>query len=216
MKNRHAASDALRLGGALLLGSIPVSNIISRATIGQDLRAVGTGTVSPANLYQVGGIRPFTLACLLDLGKGGISAALVRYRHPVLVAAAAGLAVTGHNWSLFQGGAGGRGVLPATGILLVAAPPGAALIAGGIAVGYVADDNALVCFVAQLLLVPALAVVRGRDGALLGLAMVVPMLIKRLLGNRPLTPEQLRQTYVTRLIYDRDARAERRGRRWRR
>jgi glycerol-3-phosphate acyltransferase PlsY len=216
MGKGYEASDALRLGGALLLGSIPVSNIISRVTAGQDLRDVGTGTVSPSNLYRVAGIRPFTVACLLDLGKGGISAALVRHRHPALVAAAAGLAVTGHNWSLFQAWAGGRGLLPATGILLVAAPPGAALIVGGIAGGYVADDNALVCFGAQLLLVPVLAAVRGREGALLGLAMVVPMLVKRLLGNRPLTPQQLRQTYVTRLIYDRDARAERREGRWRR
>ena len=211
MRKRYAASDALRLGGALLLGSIPVSNIISRATTGQDLRDVGTGTVSPSNLYQVGGIGPFVAACLLDLGKGGISAALVRYRHPALVAAAAGLAVTGHNWSLFQAGAGGRGVLPATGILLVVAPPGAALIAGGIAVGYVAGDTAPACFVTQLLLVPVLAAVQGRRGALLGLAMVAPMLAKRLLGNSPLTPEQLPRTYVTRMIYDRDARSGGRG-----
>jgi acyl phosphate:glycerol-3-phosphate acyltransferase len=211
-----AASDALRLGCALLIGSIPVSNIISRATTGQDLRDVGTGTVSPSNLYQVGGIRPFAVACLLDLGKGCISASLVRYRRPALVAAAAGLAVAGHNWSLFQAGAGGRGVLPATGVLLVAAPSGAALVAGGIAVGYVAGDTAPGCFVAQLMLVPVLAAVQGRRGALLGLAMVTPMLAKRLLGNSPRTREHLRRTYVTRMIFDRDARSGEWGGRYRR
>src|SRR5689334_23814636 len=113
MRKRRVASEALRLGAALVLGSIPVSNVISLATTSQDLRDVGTGTVSPSNLYQVAGIGPFAAACLLDLGKGSMSAALVRYRHPGVVAAAAGLAVAGHNWSLFQGGAGGRGVLPA-------------------------------------------------------------------------------------------------------
>lgn len=196
-------SDALRLGGALLIGSIPVSNIISLAATGQDLRQVGTGTVSPSGLYRVGGIRPFAAACLLDIAKGSVAGALVRRRHPALAAAAAGLAVTGHNWSLFQAGAGGRGVLPGTGILLFTAPSGAALIAGGIAAGYVAGDTAPGCFAAQLLLVPVLAAVQGRRGVLLGLAIAAPMLAKRLLGNSPRTRE-CRQTYLTRMIFDRD------------
>lgn len=210
MTGRGAASDALRLGAVLLLGSVPVSNMISRATANRDLRYVGTRTVSPSNLYHVGGIGPFAAACALDIGKGAISAALVRHRHPALVAAAAGLTLAGHNWSLFQGGAGGRGVLPATGILVVAAPPGAALVSGGIIVGYAAGDTAPACLAAQLLLVPVLAATRGRGGALLGLALGAPMLAKRLLGNGPPTRAHPRQTYVTRMIYDRDTRTGRR------
>jgi glycerol-3-phosphate acyltransferase PlsY len=208
---RGAASDALRLGAALLLGSVPVSNMISRAAAGRDLRYVGTCTVSPSNLYHVGGIGPFAAACALDIGKGAISAVLVRHRRPALVAAAAGLPLVGHDWSLFQGGAGGRGVLPATGILMVAAIPGAALVGGGIVVGYAAGDTAPAYFAAQLLLVPALAATRGRGGALLGLALAAPMLAKRLLGKSPLTQVHLRQTYVTRMIYDRDTRSGRGG-----
>lgn len=208
---RVTSSDTIRLGGALLIGSIPVANVISRVTTGQDLRQVGTGTASSANLYQVAGIGPFAVACLLDIGKGATVATLVRHRSPAVAAAAAGLAVTGHNWSLFQAGAGGRGILPSTGVLLVTAPPGAALVTGAIAVGFVAGDTAPTCFAAQLLLAPLLAACRGWRGASLGLAMVVPMLVKRLLGNRPLTPVSLRQTYLTRLVYDRDVRS-RRGR----
>jgi len=211
MRRCCVASDALRLGTVLLLGSIPVSNIISRATTGQDLRYVGTGTVSASNLYQAAGIGPFAAACLLDLGKGAIAAGLVRHRHPGLIAAAAGLAVAGHNWSLYQAGAGGRGVVPATGILLVAAPPGAALVTAGIAVGHVMGDTAPACFAVQLLLVPALAAVKGRRGALLGLAVVMPMLAKRMLGNGPLSRGHLRQTFITRMIYDRDTRSREGG-----
>ena len=136
---------------------------------------------------------------------------LVRHRNPGLVSAAAGLAVAGHNWSLFQGGAGGRGILPATGILLVVAPSSAALVVGGIAVGYVAGDTAPTCFAAQLLLVPVLSAGQGRGGALLGLAMVVQMLAKRLLSNSPLTRGHLRPAYVIPMIYDCDARPIRRG-----
>jgi glycerol-3-phosphate acyltransferase PlsY len=198
--------DAMRLGGALLIGSVPVANIISRATTGQDLRRVGTGTVSASGLYRVGGFGPFMAACLLDISKGAIVAELVRSRPPVVVAAAAGLTVAGHNWSLFQTGAGGRGILPSTGVLLVSAPPGAALVTGAIAAGYVAGDTAPACFAAQLLLVPVLAACRGRGGAALGLAMVAPMLVKRLIGNKPLIPMPLWQSYLTRLVYDRDVR----------
>lgn len=198
--------DAMRLGGALLIGSVPVANIISRATTGQDLRRVGTGTVSASGLYRVGGFGPFMAACLLDISKGAIVAELVRSRPPVVVAAAAGLTVAGHNWSLFQTGAGGRGILPSTGMLLVSAPPGAALVTGAIAAGYVAGDTAPACLAAQLLLVPVLAACRGRGGAALGLAMVAPMLVKRLIGNKPLMPVPLRKSYLTRLVYDRDVR----------
>jgi acyl phosphate:glycerol-3-phosphate acyltransferase len=198
--------DVMRLGGALLIGSVPVANIISRVTTGQDLRWVGTGTVSSSGLYQVGGFGPFMAACLLDIGKGAIVAELVRCRPTAVVAAAGGLAVAGHNWSLFQAGAGGRGVLPSTGVLLVAAPPGAALVTGAIAAGYVVGDTAPACFAAQLLLVPVLAAFRGRGSAALGLAMVAPMLVKRLMGNKPLMPVPPRQNYLTRLVYDRDMR----------
>jgi glycerol-3-phosphate acyltransferase PlsY len=210
---RHASGpDAVRLGGALLLGSVPVANIISLAATGQDLRRVGTGTVSSSGLYQVGGIAPFAAACLLDIGKGAVVAALVRHRPPAVVAVAAGLAVAGHNWSVFQAGAGGRGVLPSTGVLLVAAPPGAALVTGAVAAGHVAGDTAPTCFAAQLLLIPVLGACRGREGVLLGLAMVTPMLVKRLVGNKPLAPVPVWQTYLTRLIYDRDVRSRtRRG-----
>jgi acyl phosphate:glycerol-3-phosphate acyltransferase len=211
MRRHPAASNALRLGTALLVGSVPVSNFISRATTGRDLRYAGTGTVSPANLYQVSGIRPFAVACMLELGKGIIAAGLVHGRRPALVAAAAGLAVSGHNWSLFQAGAGGRGVLPSTGILLVAAPQGAALVVGGIAAGYVAGDTAPACFVAQLLLVPVLAAAQGRRGVLLGIALAAPMLAKRLLGNKPRTRAGHCRTYMIRMIYDRDVRYSRQG-----
>jgi glycerol-3-phosphate acyltransferase PlsY len=206
MTSHPTVPVALRLGGSLLLGSIPFSNVIARSVTGHDLRTIGTGTVSPTNVYRLAGSRPFATACLLDLTKGAIAAALVRDRHPALVAAAAGLAVTGHNWSPFLRGAGGRGVLPATGVLLVAAPPGATLIAGGIVVGYLMGDTAPACLVTEVALIPVLAAIRGRSGALLGVVLAAPMLAKRLLGNgRPAAGHSC-YLYKTRIIYDRDVR----------
>ena len=206
MAAHPAISVTLRLGGSLLLGSIPFSNIIARSITGYDLRTIGTGTVSPTNVYRLAGPRPFATACLLDLAKGATAAALVRDRHPVLMAAAAGLTVAGHNWSPFLRGAGGRGVLPATGVLLVAAPPGATLIVGGVVLGYLMGDSAPACLVAEVLLTPVLAAIRGRSCALLGVVVAAPMLAKRLVGNGRPTADRSGDLYKTRIIYDRDVR----------
>lgn len=195
----------MALTGAFVVGAVPFAQIVAQRTAGRDLRTIDTGTVSATNVYRAAGVGPFAVASLLDVGKGALVAALVGRRHPSLLAAAAGLMVAGHNWSPFLRGAGGRGVLPAMGALIVAAPPGAALMAAGIAVGYATGDTAPGCFAAQGLLVPILARTHGRRGALLAAAVVVPMLAKRALGNDSPRGTSLR-VVRTRLIYDRSAR----------
>jgi len=90
------------LAGAFLTGSIPFAHAIARTVAGADLRAVGTGTVSASGVYSVAGTLPFAAACLLDVGKGAISVALVRRRHPAVAALSAGLAIAGHNWALHR------------------------------------------------------------------------------------------------------------------
>jgi glycerol-3-phosphate acyltransferase PlsY len=203
MRPRSAVSSWLQLGSALLVGSIPFSQLVAGSAAGADLRGIGTGTVSATNVYRAAGAGPFIAACLLDFGKGALIAALARRRHPKLLAAAVGLVVVGHNWSPFLRGAGGRGVLPALGALTVAAPPGAALIVTGIVAGHLAGDTAPACFAAQALLVPTLAGVSGRRGALLGAAVAVPMLVKRAMGNRGRAASW--RALGIRLVYDRDS-----------
>jgi glycerol-3-phosphate acyltransferase PlsY len=199
MEWRTAAATLTRLGGVYALGSVSFADLVARRVAGADLRLVGTGTVSAANVHRVAGVPAFLAVALLDVGKGAAAARMAADR-PALGAA---LVVAGHNWSPMLRGAGGRGVLPALGALLVTAPTGAALLAGGIAAGRLGGDTAPGCFVAQVLMVPVLAAVSGRRGALLGAAVAVPMLVKRMLGNGPAGS---RRVYLTRLVYDRDVR----------
>lgn len=206
MTAQAMAGRALRVNGAFLLGSVPFSRYVTHLAAGTDLRRVGSGTVSASGVYQVAGIGPFLLVCLLDVGKGTAAAMLARRSNTATAAAAAGLVVVGHAWSPLLRGAGGRGVLPAIGALGVAHAPGAALLIGGIAVGRVHGDTAPGCFVAQTLLTPFLALTGGRRGALLGAATAVPMLAKRLLGNRGFRRRTSAATYLTRAVYDRDHR----------
>ena len=209
MMARAMAGPALRLGGAFLLGSVPFSRYVAHLVAGTDLRRVGSGTVSASGVYQVAGTQPFLLVCLLDAGKGAAAMRVVRRSGTGTVAAAAALVVVGHAWSPLLRGAGGRGVLPAIGVLTVAQPTGAALLISGIAVGRARGDSAPGCFVAQALLTPFLALTGGRRGALVGAATAVPMLTKRLLGNQGFRRHTSAATYLTRAVYDREHRQRR-------
>lgn len=199
-------SEALTLVAAYLLGSIPFSNLFARRLRDVDLREVGTGTVSGTGLYRVAGFGPLAVAGLLDIAKGAVAATLAGDNH-VLAALACGAVVIGHTWSVFLRGAGGRGISPAMGALLVVAWPGTVLLLVGLAAGRLARHTALGSFVADLLLVPVLARTHGADGALAAVAVVVPLLAKRLAGNgRPPTDAPSR-VWVNRLLYDADSAA---------
>ena len=193
---------------AFAAGSIPFSQIAARRTRGVDLRAVGSGTVSGTSLYRVAGFGPLAAAGVLEVAKGAVGPGLATAAgRPTVAALAAGAAVAGHNWSPFLRGAGGRGLSPALGALLVVAWPGAVLLLAGMIIGSVSGETAIGALVAELALTPVLAVTHGANGALAGAAITVPMLVKRVLGNaRPVRPGM--HPYLMRLLFDRDTRAK--------
>ena len=187
-----------------LVGAIPFSQFIARIIGGVDLRMVGSRTVSGTSLYGVAGFAPLAIAGLLDIGKGAFGPVLADpVLHPTLAAAAVGLAITGHDWSPFLGGAGGRGISPAIGALAVVAWPGSLLLLAGLGVGRLVRHTGLVSFLAIVLLPPFLALFYGWLGAAFGGAAMLPILIKRLLGNQ-LPRVWKRGTFVNRLLYDSD------------
>jgi glycerol-3-phosphate acyltransferase PlsY len=188
---------------SFVVGAIPFSNIAARLRAGVDLRDVDSGTVSGTNLYRVTDFGTLAVAGVCDVAKGAVGPVLAGPDRPVLAALAAGAAVAGHNWSPFLGGAGGRGISPSIGALAVSAWPGSALLLGGMAAGRVVHQTAFASFVADAALVPVLAVSRGRRGALTGACVVVPMLVKRALGNR--RPDRRGWgPRVHRIVFDRD------------
>jgi glycerol-3-phosphate acyltransferase PlsY len=187
-------------------GAIPFSYFAGRRARGVDLRRVGTGTVSGSALYRVAGFGPMAAAGVLDVAKGAAGPALATAAgHPALAAVAGGVAVVGHNWSPFLRGAGGRGISPALGALLVVAWPGAVLLLTGMILGRAFGETALGALVAEVALTPVLAVTHGAVGALAGISIAIPMVVKRVLGNAPAQPPR-RQTYRNRILYDRDER----------
>jgi acyl phosphate:glycerol-3-phosphate acyltransferase len=194
---------ALAVLASYLLGAIPFSQIISMRFVGADLRAVGTGTVSGTGLYRVGGVWPLIVGGGLDVVKGAIAGALAS-GDVVLGVFVAAAVVTGHCWSVFLRFAGGRGISPAMGVLAVLYWPGALLLLAGLAIGKLVGETGLAAFIADLVLVGVLAVVKGPVGFALGLAVAVPMLLKRLVGNARPEPGRGLRTYCARLFFDAD------------
>ncbi len=124
-----AGAAVLVLAG-YLLGAVPVGLLVGRAVGGVDLREHGSGRTGATNALRTLGSGWAIAVLLLDMGKGLAAVLLARALYqagppgsPEWVATAAGLAaVVGHNWSVFIGFRGGRGVATTGGGLLALAP----------------------------------------------------------------------------------------------
>lgn len=117
--------------GGYLLGSIPFGLVLTRLAGLGDIRQIGSGNIGATNVLRTGrkGLALATL--LLDGGKGAIAVGLVWVllgRELVPVAGFA--AVLGHNFPVWLGFKGGKGVATTIGTMLAAAwPVGLACIA---------------------------------------------------------------------------------------
>ncbi len=111
---------------AYLLGAIPFGYLIARMK-GVRIREVGSGNIGATNVFRCVGKGWGLLTFFCDALKGFLAA----YALPLLLArameipaseglAAAGalLAVVGHNWPVFLGFKGGKGVATSAGALL--------------------------------------------------------------------------------------------------
>ena len=80
---------------------------------------------------------------------------------------------------------------------------GALVRALGLAIGRLFRQTGLGAFISQAALPGVLAVTDGGMGAVLGGAVLVPMWLKRVLGNGPPTGQPGR-VYASRLLFDND------------
>lgn len=192
-------------GASWIAGAVPFAQIAARLLAGTDLRRHGSGTVSGTGLYEVAGPGALVVFGILDVLKGAAGPWLARRSGRAdLVPLAAAATVVGHNWSPFLGGAGGRGVAPALGVTLVSAPEATAVLAAGLALGRLGRQTGLGTAAALVAMTAVLAHRRGRDGLALGLGLLVPMMAKRALGNRPLPTSAPWHALASRLLFDRD------------
>lgn len=191
------------LVGAYLLGSLPFSYVIARLVSGTDLRRLDSGTVSGTGVGRSSGFWPMAVAGIADIAKGAAAVFPMAVERPWLAALGGGAAAAGHNWSIFLRGEGGRAISAALGSTLVLAWPGTVVLGLGMGVGRLFRQTGLGSFISQAILPGVLALTHGATGALLAGALVMPMWLKRLLGNGRPQRERLR-VYLSRLLLDND------------
>lgn len=187
-----------------LVGSIPFSGLVAWLLRRVDLRTYGTGTVSGTGLYRVAGFRPLVVGGVLDVAKGAVGPALAGADRPALGAMAGSAAVVGHNWSVFLGGSGGRGISPAMGSMLVTGWPGSAYLLGSLVVGKALQATSLGAFCGFVTLPAVMWRARGRRGLVAAMTLAVPLMVKRILGNQPLPARDTAEMAMTRLLFDQD------------
>ncbi|HTE65897.1 MAG TPA: glycerol-3-phosphate 1-O-acyltransferase PlsY [Candidatus Binatia bacterium] len=127
---------ALLVAIGYLIGAVPVGLIVGRLVAGIDLRRHGSQRIGATNALRTLGTRWAVVVFAFDVAKGLAAVLLARALYqagppgsPEWVAAAAGVAaVAGHNWSLFIGFTGGRGVATAAGGLAAVAPLALAIV----------------------------------------------------------------------------------------
>ena len=147
--------------GAYFIGSVPFGYILARAVRGVDIRTVGSGNIGATNVGRIMGRGWGLFVFALDVLKGLLPAYIGKELGGPELAVLGGLAVIiGHNWPIFLGFRGGKGVATSCGVLLAVFPPGLFISLGvwAIAVGlwrYVSLGSmlgAVALFISALLL----------------------------------------------------------------
>lgn len=119
----HYALYALCAILAYLLGSVNISLIISNGLMNKDIRKYGSGNAGTTNMLRVFGWQYALVTFICDILKGVIAVYFARMYGGEIGAFAASIAVVaGHNWPVYYGFKGGKGIATSLGVFLVYQP----------------------------------------------------------------------------------------------
>ena len=112
------------LPASYLAGSVPMAYLVARASKGLDIRTVGSGNAGAVNVYKQVGPWAGVLVLALDALKGALVVLAIQAvglpDYSLFLGALA--VVIGHNWPVFLGFRGGKGVAAIFGISLGVLP----------------------------------------------------------------------------------------------
>ena len=108
-----------------IFGSIPSGLVLVKMVCGIDIREYGSKNIGTTNVFRTVGGRMASIVLIADVIKGILAVLLVRYFFETnlqleLLTAIASL--LGHNYSIFLGFKGGRGVATGLGLILLFMP----------------------------------------------------------------------------------------------
>lgn len=108
---------------AYLLGNISTGIIISKLVAHTDIRSHGSGNAGATNMLRTFGWLPSVLTLMGDCLKAVIATffgKLVGGDYGMLIAGVS--AIIGHNWPVFYGFKGGKGIAASLGMIFVVSP----------------------------------------------------------------------------------------------
>jgi acyl phosphate:glycerol-3-phosphate acyltransferase len=101
-----------------LLGSISFSYLLTQLLKGYDIRQHGSGNAGATNMLRVVGKWPAITVFLLDLLKGMVAVWVgsMLTHDPVVMLLSGVASIVGHNWPIFLGFRGGKGIATTIGV----------------------------------------------------------------------------------------------------
>lgn len=105
-------------------GSVPSGLWLVQAFHGIDIRNYGSKNIGTTNVFRTVGPKTAVLVLIADTFKGILAVGIMSYffHNPLLDVVTALGALLGHNYSLFLGFKGGKGVATALGLLIFMMP----------------------------------------------------------------------------------------------
>ena len=197
-----------------LIGAIPISYLLGKFWAKTDIRIHGSRNVGASNLAVHGGKNIGIIAGLMDcLIKGTftilfLDVILDMNSYFLLIASMS--VVAGHNWSIFIGFEGGRGIATAFG-LLMGFQMWEEILVLTVLLGIIGrlilyKDSGVWCFISFGLL-PLLCFVFQEQTHIIIFSVLlgVMLILKRLMSNgNNIRKGSLKSTLLCRLVFDRD------------
>jgi glycerol-3-phosphate acyltransferase PlsY len=106
---------------AYVVGSLPTAYLAGRFLKGKDIRQMGDENAGAANAYRELGPSAGIIVFIIDAAKGAVVILIAQAANmsQIVVLFSGAFAVVGHNWPVFLGFRGGRGVSTTIGVLAV-------------------------------------------------------------------------------------------------
>jgi len=113
------------LAMSYLIGSISFSYLLGKKLAGIDIRTQGSGNAGATNTLRVLGPVPAVIVLILDAAKGLAAMGLAHWLSggsPLVFAFAGIFAIIGHNWPVYHGFRGGKGIATTLGVSIGLSP----------------------------------------------------------------------------------------------
>ena len=107
-----------------LLGAVPFGLLFAKVFSGVDVRAVGSRNIGATNVLRASGKTAAILTLIADMLKGFLPPvlAMLVFQDDYLCVLSGAAAILGHNFPVYLGFKGGKGVATSYGVILAVSP----------------------------------------------------------------------------------------------